>query len=85
MENTPHLETPRLLLRRAVPEDAQAMWELLRQTETNTFFRGFRPKAWRMPKSTCRSSSWTGTRTRWAGITLSAEKRSQSAPSAICM
>lgn len=41
MENTPTLTTPRLLLRRFTPEDAPAMWELLRDEEVNTFLPWF--------------------------------------------
>ena len=41
MENTPTLTTPRLLLRRFTPDDAPAMWELLRDEEVNTFLPWF--------------------------------------------
>lgn len=41
MENTPPLTTPRLLLRRFTPDDAPAMWELLRDEEVNTFLPWF--------------------------------------------
>lgn len=41
MENTPTLTTPRLLLRRFTPDDAPAMWELLRDVEVNTFLPWF--------------------------------------------
>ena len=41
MENTPTLATPRLLLRRFTPDDAPAMWELLRDEEVNTFLPWF--------------------------------------------
>ena len=39
--NTPRLETPRLILRRFVPEDAPALWELLRDREVNRFLPWF--------------------------------------------
>ena len=39
--NTPRLETPRLILRRYVPEDAPALWELLRDREVNRFLPWF--------------------------------------------
>ena len=41
MENPPTLTTPRLLLRRFTPDDAPAMWELLRDEEVNTFLPWF--------------------------------------------
>ena len=39
--NTPRLETPRLILRRFVPEDAPALWELLRDRDVNRFLPWF--------------------------------------------
>lgn len=39
--NTPRLETPRLILRRFVLEDAPALWELLRDREVNRFLPWF--------------------------------------------
>lgn len=39
--NTPRLETPRLILRGFVPEDAPALWELLRDREVNRFLPWF--------------------------------------------
>ena len=39
--NTPRMETPRLILRRFVPEDAPALWELLRDREVNRFLPWF--------------------------------------------
>ena len=41
MENTPTLLTPRLILRRFTPEDAPALFALLRDEEVNTFLPWF--------------------------------------------
>jgi Acetyltransferases, including N-acetylases of ribosomal proteins len=37
MENTPEIQTERLILRRFVPEDAQALFRLLSDEQVNTF------------------------------------------------
>lgn len=44
VENTPYLETERLILRRFVPEDAEALFEILRDEEVNTFLPWFPAK-----------------------------------------
>jgi len=44
VENTPYLETERLILRRFVPEDAEALFEILRNEEVNTFLPWFPAK-----------------------------------------
>ncbi len=41
MENTPTLFTPRLILRRFTPEDAPALFVILRDEEVNTFLPWF--------------------------------------------
>lgn len=41
MENTPTLLTPRLILRRFTPEDAPALFVILRDEEVNTFLPWF--------------------------------------------
>lgn len=40
-ENTPTLQTGRLLLRRFAPDDAAALWELLRDEQVNRFLPWF--------------------------------------------
>ena len=41
VENTPVLETERLILRRFTSEDAKSLWEILRDPEVNTFLPWF--------------------------------------------
>lgn len=44
IENTPALETERLILRRFIPDDAEALFAILRDEEVNTFLPWFPAK-----------------------------------------